>query len=147
MDPVVVRLLLVVAVVALAGVAGRWWQRRGREVREGSGRFRPEELDAVGLDGQDAEVRALLLGSPACVPCRRVKEVLSEVAAQREGFRWVSVDAGDHLELTSTHHVLRVPTLFVLARDGRILARTSGVPATRDLVHLVDQESGRSAVA
>jgi hypothetical protein len=50
------------------------------------------------------------------------------------------VDAADHLDLARTHHVLRVPTLFVLDRRGRILARTSGVPAERDLLRVLDRE-------
>lgn len=141
MDPVVLRLLVVVAVIALAGIAGRWWQRRDGEVRQDAGRFQLSELTAVGLDDGGGAVRALLLTSPTCVPCRHVKEVLHEVAAERDTFSWVAVDAADHLDLADAHHVLRVPTLFVLGGDGRILARTSGVPATRDLLHLVDQQA------
>jgi hypothetical protein len=139
-EDLLVRLVTVVAIVAAAGAFGWWWSRRDGEVRtDGDGRFADHELVAVGLDGRDAGVRALLLGSPTCAPCRSVKEVLAEVSAQRDGFRWVSVDAADHLPITREHHVLRVPTLFVIDRDGRILARTSGVPATRELLRVVDR--------
>jgi hypothetical protein len=35
---------------------------------------------------------------------------------------------------------MRVPTLFVLDPAGRILARTSGVPAKRDVERVLDRE-------
>lgn len=140
MDPALLRLLVVAGVIAVAVLAGRWWQRRGGEVeaREGDGRFGEGELASVGLDGH-AGVRALLLSSPTCAPCRTVREVLARVEDERDGFAWVSIDAAEHLDLAQEHHVMRVPTLFVIDADGRIVARTSGVPATHDLVRLVDR--------
>lgn len=141
MEDVLVRLAVVVAILLVVGAAGWWWTRRSGTVRDdGDGRFAAHELAAVGLNGSGPEVRALLLGSPTCAPCRSVKEVLAEVQAVRDGFRWVSVDAADHLPIAREHHVLRVPTLFVIGRDGRILARTSGVPATRELLRVVDRD-------
>jgi thiol-disulfide isomerase/thioredoxin len=139
-DPTLLRLLVVVGALAAVAAAGWWWNRRSGTVRapEGDGRFAREELAAVGLNGA-AGVRAVLFGSPSCVPCRTVKEVLAEVEEERDGFTWVSIDAADHLELTRQHHILRVPTLFVIGHDGRIVARTSGVPATRDLVRVLDR--------
>lgn len=161
MPPVLLRLLLVVAIVAVVVVVGTWWRRRGGRLTEASGssrrsrrwptaadttsrggRFAHDQLAAVGLDGGDGEVRALLLASPSCAPCRTVKRVLVDVSEARPHFRWVSVDAGDYLDIARDHHVLRVPTLFVLDRNGRILARTSGVPATRDLLRVVDRVRG-----
>lgn len=141
-DDVLIRLLVVVAVIAAAATFGWWWNRRSGRVNEvGDGRFEPRELESVGLHTGEAQVRALLLGSPTCAPCRTVKRVLSEVSQARPGFAWVEVDAGDHLDLTREHHVLRVPTLFVIDREGRIIARTSGVPASRDLIEILDRVS------
>ncbi len=140
MDPPMIRLLVVLALVAAAAVIGAWWRHReGQMQRRRSGRFGPEELATVGLDpGADAP-RALLLVSPTCAPCRSVKQVLAEVAQARPDFHWVAVDAADHLDIARTHHVLRVPTLFVVGQGGRILARSSGVPAVRDLLQVVDR--------
>lgn len=157
--PVLLRLLIVVAVLVTVFVLGAWWRMRDGRIAEAprtgqrgrrrptssqqgsarDGRFAAEQLAAVGLDGPTGGVRALLLGSPTCAPCRTVKRVLAEVSQARPHFRWVSVDAGDYLEIARDHHVLRVPTLFVLDDDGWILARTSGVPATRDLLRVVDR--------
>lgn len=136
---VLIRLLIVIAIVGIAALAGAWWRRRDGRVRTGEGRFGPRELGALGLDPVGAEALAVLLGSPTCAPCRTVRQILADVAEQRPGFRWVYADAADHLDLAKTHHVMRVPTLFVLDRRGRVLARTSGVPAERDLLAVLDR--------
>ena len=136
------RLLIVLAVIGLVALAGAWWRARDGRVREGGdGRFTPEQLATVGLDGMPRSGGALLLGSPTCAPCTTVKGILGEVAAERTEFRWTYVDAADHMDIADAHHVMRVPTLFVLDGRGRILARTSGVPAKRDLLAVLDREA------
>lgn len=145
MPDLLLRLLLVLAVVALATLAGRWWQRRDGRVRTVGGGFTPGQLRAVGLALEGADAVGLLLGSPTCAPCVSVKKVLGQVQEARPGFRWVYVDAADHLDLADAHHVMRVPTLFVIDPDGRILARTSGVPAVHELVRVIDREADLTA--
>ncbi len=142
-----VRAALVLVVIGVVYLAGRWYQRRDGEVRAGDGAFDRAQLEEVGLDPAGAEALALLLGSPTCAPCRTVKAVLAEVEQERPGLRWVYADAADHLELASDHHVMRVPTLFVLDTRGRILARTSGVPGKRDLLRVLDREGTLEEVA
>lgn len=145
MPDVLVRVLVVVAVVALATLAGRWWQRRDGRVRTSAGAFTRQQLASVGLSLGGPEAVGLLLGSPTCAPCVSVKKVLGEVQDARPAFRWVDVDAADHLDLADAHHVMRVPTLFVIDPDGRILARTSGVPAVQELVRVIDREADLTA--
>lgn len=135
----VLRLLIVVAIVVAALGATAWLRRRDGRVVAGDGRFGRAQLAGVGLDPDGAEALALLLGSPTCVPCRTVRAVLDDVAGERPGLRWVYVDAADHLDLARAHHVMRVPTLFVLDPDGRVLARTSGVPGKRDLLRVIER--------
>jgi thiol-disulfide isomerase/thioredoxin len=110
-------------------------------------RLSPGHLDAVGLDLADADAGAVLLGSPTCTPCDAVKRVLAEVADARDGFRWVYADAGDHLELSREFRVLRVPTLLVVAPDGALLARSSGVPTAAELHALLDARDEDGAAA
>lgn len=145
MPDVLVRVLVVAAVVVLATVAGRWWQHRDGRVRSSAGGFTPEQLAAVGLAAEGADAVGLLLGSPTCAPCTTVKRVLGQVEEVRPGFRWVDVDAADHLDIADAHHVMRVPTLFVIDPGGRILARTSGVPAVHELVAVIDREADLTA--
>lgn len=142
---ILLRLGLVCLILVAVTLAGRWWQRRAGRVRSGGGGFTRAQLDAVGLSPDGAHAVALLLGSPTCAPCVSVKRVLTEVQERRPGFRWVDVDAADHLDLADAHHVMRVPTLFVVDPDGRILARTSGVPAVHELVAVIDRERDRTA--
>jgi hypothetical protein len=143
MDPVLLRAVLVLAGLAVLTLAGRWWQRRDGRVTTAAvddrARLRAEQLADVGLDLHGASAGALLLGSPTCAPCTTVKRILTEVADQREGFRWSYADAADHLDIAEEHRVLRVPTLFLVDADGRILARTSGVPAQQELTDVLDR--------
>ena len=136
------RLLVVLAVIGLAALAGAWWRARDGRLRDGGdGRFTPAQLATVGLADLPRTGGALLLGSPTCAPCTTVKGILGEVAEDRRAFRWAYVHAADHLDLADAHHVMRVPTLFVLDGRGRILARTSGVPAKGDLLAVLDREA------
>ena len=134
-----VRVVIAVAIIAAAAIAGLLFTKRSGRVRLSDGRFDRRQLASVGLDPNGADALALLLGSPTCAPCTVVKRVLEEVSTARPGLKWVYADAGDHLDLARAHRVMRVPTLFVLDLDGRILARTSGIPATRDLERVLDR--------
>jgi hypothetical protein len=148
MDPVVLRLLLVAGLLVAVAAVGRWWSARDGAVRDGAGaHLTDDHLAALGLDLHDVRAGAVLLGSPTCAPCTTVKRVLSEVAADRDGFRWVYADAADHLEVVESHRVMRVPTLLIVGEDGRILARTSGVPRADDLHRVLDHGSHLDDVA
>ena len=139
MDPILLRLLLVAGLLAVVLAAGRLYRRRDGRVRsDGEARLGGHHLDAVGLDLSHGAAGAVLLGSPTCSPCVQVKRVLGDIEAERQGFTWVYADAADHLGLADEHNVLRVPTLFMVAADGRILARTSGVPRHADLRRVLD---------
>jgi hypothetical protein len=139
MDPILFRLLLVAGLLAVVLAAGWLYRRRDGRVRSaGEARLGGHHLDAVGLDLSDAAAGAVLLGSPTCTPCDSVKRVLGDIEVERPGFRWVYADAADHLGLADEHNVMRVPTLFMVAADGRIMARTSGVPRHDDLRRVLD---------
>jgi thiol-disulfide isomerase/thioredoxin len=142
MDPVLLRALMVAVGVVVLALVGRWWQGRDGRVRlgEDDDALARHHLDALGLDLGGASAGAVLLGSPTCTPCVQVKRVLNELAAERDGFRWVYADAAHHLELTEAYRVMRVPTLFVVDPSGRILARTSGVPDAGALRQVLDGE-------
>ncbi len=146
MDPVLLRALAVGGLVVLVLLVGWVWRRRDGRLRHSdavghqqrTARLHGDHLAAVGLDLTDAEAGAVLLGSPTCAPCDTVKQVLGDLAQERDRFRWVYADAGEHLRIAEEHRVLRVPTLFVVAPDGRIVARTSGVPRHDDLRRVLE---------
>jgi hypothetical protein len=158
MEPMLLRLVLVLALVAVVALAGLVWRRRDGRVREVAptergaedasetvARFGSDQLDAVGLDLDGVRAGAVLLSSPSCAPCATVTRILGELTEARDDVRWVSVEASEHLDLARAHHVMRVPTLFLLDREGRILARTSGVPARGDLERVIDREGSLSS--
>jgi hypothetical protein len=157
MDPMLLRLLLVLGLVVAVTLAGLVWRRRDGRVRgvapadgraddgaETVARFDAAQLEAVGLDLDGVRAGAVLLSSPTCAPCATVRRILGELAEARDDVRWVSVEAAEHLDLARAHHVMRVPTLFLLDPEGRILARTSGVPARPDLERVIDREGSLS---
>ncbi|HSK23885.1 MAG TPA: thioredoxin family protein [Egicoccus sp.] len=135
MDPLLLRLLLVVGLTVTVVAFGTWWQRRDGRVRAGDGAaiLAAHHLDALGLTLPSGGLGAVLLGSPTCTPCTAVKRVLRDLQAERDDLVWVYADAADHLDLVSEHKVMRVPTLFLVDAAGRVLARTSGVPQLADL--------------
>lgn len=150
MSPVVIRLLLVLLLLAVVTLVGLWWNRRDGRVRRATDdapRVAAHHLDAVGLDLADAEAGAVLLGSPTCTPCVAVERILGELSASRPDFRWVKVDAADHLELTEAQGVMRVPTLLLVDGERRLLARTSGVPDAADLAAVLDGDGDREGAA
>ena len=148
MDAILLRLLLVAGLLAVVLAAGWLYRRRDGRVRSDDGaRLGGHHLDAVGLDLSDGAAGAVLLGSPTCTPCDSVKQVLGDIEVERQGFRWVYADAADHLGLADEHKVMRVPTLFMVAADGRIMARTSGVPRHDDLRRVLDGGGGLDTAA
>ena len=142
MEPVVLRLVVVLAIIGVSLLAGVVWQARDGRVRDTVGGFTPAHLAAVGLPRSPRGPVGLLLGSPTCAPCVTVRGLLARVEAERPGFRWVYVDAGDHLAVADAHHGMRVPTLFLVGPGGAILARTSGVPDLDDLREVLDRHDG-----
>ena len=151
MEDMLARLALVAAILVAVAVVGWWWRRRDGRLRtadtddQAAPAFDEQQLDEVGLSIDGGPAGALLLSSPTCASCVQVQRILTEVAEQRPGFAWVSVDAGEHLELARRHHVLRVPTLFVIDARGHLLARTSGIPARHELEELIDHGAGQHA--
>ncbi len=139
MDPVLLRVFAVVVLVAVVVVVGRWWRSRDGIVRtDGHERFDDQHRAAVGLDLSSAHAGAVLIGSPTCAPCEHAKGVLGDLEQQRDDFTWVYADAAQHRELTGAYRILRVPTVLVVARDGRIVGRSSGVPRSEELHEVLD---------
>lgn len=116
--------LAVLLLAALAfGLRRRRADGRSRAVRDGD-RLTFADLGAALGDG----ATLVQFSAPACAPCRAAHRVLSATAAATPGVVHLELDAGEHLDLARRLGVLRTPTIIVLAPDGRVVARTSGVP-------------------
>jgi thioredoxin 1 len=96
-------------------------------------------LSAVTDDSFQAEVleseRPVLVDFTAawCPPCRVMKPVLAELAAERDDLRVVQVDVDEHQAAAARYEVLSMPT-FVLFRGGAPVLRLVGARPKRRLV-------------
>jgi thioredoxin 1 len=67
-----------------------------------------------------------------CPPCRVMKPVLAELAAERDDLRVVQLDVDAEQRTAAQYGVLSMPT-FILFRDGRELKRIVGARPKRRL--------------
>lgn len=73
-----------------------------------------------------------------CPPCRAMKPVLDELAAERPDLRFVQVDVDDQPELAARYGVLSMPT-FAVFRGGERVAQFVGARPKRRFAADVDQ--------
>jgi thiol-disulfide isomerase/thioredoxin len=127
-------LVVLVVVLALASAAGFALRRR-------QGRFRPPADNALSAADLGAPLgpRATLVqfSTPVCAYCGPTRELLTEVAGEREGVSFVEVDAADRMDLTRRLHVLSTPTVLVLDAAGGIASRASGPVRKAELLAAV----------
>jgi thiol-disulfide isomerase/thioredoxin len=145
---------LVVCAVALivATGAGLAWRATSGRMRSGT---RASGAGASGTGPAAPRVTPVQLGRPLgeratllqfssafCAPCRATRVVLADVAGRAEGVNHVEIDAESHLDLVRELGVLRTPTVFVLAADGRIVRRASGQPRKADVLAALGEAIG-----
>jgi thiol-disulfide isomerase/thioredoxin len=124
---VILRLVVALAVAGLSiGLALLWRRREGR-FDQAEGRFTPADLGVVKLDRPSA-VLVEFYGED-CAPCVTVQKRIGKIAEEVPDVQIVSIDAGARMDVADRHEVRRVPTLFVLDPDLRVIWRASGVPS------------------
>jgi thioredoxin 1 len=67
-----------------------------------------------------------------CPPCRVMKPVLAELAAERDDLRVVQLDVDAHQRIAAAHSVLSMPT-FIIFRGAREVGRLVGARPKRRL--------------
>jgi thiol-disulfide isomerase/thioredoxin len=123
----IVRISIAIAVAAVSlGLALLWRRREGR-FTEGSGRFDRADLQLARRDKPSA-VLVEFFGED-CAPCDVVQARIDKIAAEIPDVSVVSIDAGARMDVADRHEVRRVPTVFVLDEDLKIIWRASGVPS------------------
>ena len=143
MEPIAVRLALVAALALVVVALGRARRARDGRLAASSDRLDAAALARLGIAGPGPV--GVLLTSTTCSTCEAAKRVLTEVAADRPRFSWLEADVVDHLDVVRALRVLRAPTLLVVAPDGRIVARTSGVPRADELRRTIDATAPHTA--
>src|SRR4051812_45494826 len=72
-----------------------------------------------------------------CAPCRVMKPVLEELAAERDDVRFVQIDVDAHPAAAARYGVLAMPT-FMLFRDGEPVLTLVGARSKRRLAEDLD---------
>lgn len=86
----------------------------------------PTTDDRFTADVLEADVPVLVdFWATWCPPCRQMRPLLAQLAAEREDLRIVSVDVDSHQEIAARYGVLSMPT-FLLFRDGAPVLRLVG---------------------
>jgi thioredoxin 1 len=89
--------------------------------------------DAFAAEVLESELPVLVdFTASWCPPCRVMKPVLAELAAERDDLRVVQLDVDEHQRTAAEYSVLSMPT-FVLFRDGREVQRLVGARPKRRL--------------
>lgn len=145
-----------VLVVVLAAASAAGFGLRARRGRFRDARSKPAPLCVTDPAGspQSSSARVPLtaadLGAPLgeratlvqfstefCTYCGPTRELLAEVAGERDGVAFVEIDAANRMDLTRRLHVLSTPTVLVLDSGGAVERRSSGQPRKPDLLAAV----------
>lgn len=140
-----ITLVVVLAVASAAGFVLRQRQGRFRTVPAGPGPAADgpvapppppgNALDAADL-GAPLGARATLVqfSTEVCAYCGPTRQLLTEVAGERDGVAFVEIDAAARMDLTRRLHVMATPTVLVLDAAGGITSRASGPVRKADLM-------------
>lgn len=125
------RIVIIVALLTIIGIASIWWRRRDGHLHEATGSLRPQDL---GLSRRSQEVATIVEFTGAgCGPCGPLRERLDALASEIGDVRVIAIDAGERLDLADRYDVRRVPTVLIADERLRIRWRASGVPNDREL--------------
>jgi thiol-disulfide isomerase/thioredoxin len=139
-----IALVVVLAAASAVGCGARLRNGRFRERRSAPVGSRPGS-DHAGSVLTEADLGASLgeratlvqFSTEFCAYCGPTRELLAEVARSRDGVALVEIDASRRMDLTRRLNVLSTPTVFVLAADGSIARRASGLPRKADVLAAV----------
>ena len=138
------RLLLVVAVLAVATALGLWWRARNGRYTSVDPALLASVPDESAEEADDTRLTAAQLGAPlgsratfvqfsseVCTPCRRTHAVLAQLVTEHEGLSHVEMDVVEHLDLVRRFDIMRTPTTLLLDARGVVVGRMSGATDRR----------------
>lgn len=131
-----VRVLIVLALLAVASLAYWWWSRRqGRVTRvEIPGALTPAVLGAP----RGYRATFVQFSTPVCAKCPPTRTLLKRVAEEYEGVSHIDIDASERLDLARELDIMRTPTTLVLDTNGVVVARISGAPTEAQAREAID---------
>lgn len=137
--PIDLRLVVVLAVVVLAAIAGVVYKLttgRSKSVASGA-RVDLAELGAtkngVPFTEFDRKITFLQFSSDYCTQCPPTARLLGELESADENVRHIEVNITERLDLANKFNVLQTPTTLVLDRKGFVKSRIGGAPRPQTL--------------
>ena len=132
-------LIVLVVVLVAASAAGFGLRARQGRFRQGRPQVATNDsLTAADLGAPLGERATLVqFSTEFCTFCGPTRELLAELASERDGVAFVEVDAADRMDLTRRLRVMSTPTVLVLGADGTIERRSSGQQRKSDLLAAV----------
>lgn len=121
------RVILVVALLAVASAAALWWRGRQGQVHavERAGALSSATLGAK----RGYHATFVQFSTPMCAKCPPTAALLTRIASERDDVVHVEIDASERLDLARELGVMRTPTILVLDGDGMVVARMDGAPS------------------
>ncbi len=114
------RLLIALAVVAVALVSWRLWKRAPAVPRL--------DLADLGIPGP----AILQFTTPYCAPCKTNARLLRGFAREAD-VPYAQVDLGARPELARRYGIRTVPTIVVAAGDGRVVGTWTDLPSNGEI--------------
>lgn len=139
----VIALVVVLAAASAAGFFMRHRQGRFHPAASGTTTLPPSASSAGVLSAADlgaplgARATLVQFSTEVCAYCGPTRELLSQVAKERDGISFVEIDAAERMDLTRRLRVLSTPTVLVLDALGGITSRASGPLRKADLLTAV----------
>jgi thiol-disulfide isomerase/thioredoxin len=127
-----IQLLAVVALVALATIAGLIWKAKtGTAKKIASGEVIDLEEIAAVKDGKPVlkfgeRVTFLQFSSEVCSQCVQTARLFHELEAQHDDVLHLEVNITNRLDLAKKFNILQTPTTFVLDKNGVVTSRIGG---------------------
>ncbi|WP_062462578.1 thioredoxin family protein [Demequina soli] len=121
------RIIIVVAILAIGSAAALWWRGRqgvAREV-ERAGALSSATLGAKrGFDATFVQ-----FSTPMCAKCPPTAQLLGRIADEDPRVAHIEIDAAERLDLARELDIMRTPTILLLDGDGVVVSRISGAPS------------------
>ena len=117
-----IRVLVLLAVVAVVVVGDRAWRRRAHAIRTDDAPTPPVPVEWVA----GADRNWLVFSTPWCASCGPVEERLRRADP---GARVVRIDATEQPELAAALRIRSAPTVLLADGEGRVSTRLVGAGA------------------
>ena len=121
------RVLIVVAVLALASLAYWWWSTRQGRVMTVTD---PSSITAGDVGGPLGFHATLVqFSTPLCAKCPPTARLIEAIIHDDPRVLHVEIDASERLDLARRFDVMRTPTILVVDGNGLVVARMAGAPS------------------